>query len=145
MVMAVCVAFVVSIPKPDPRVEEARRRYLEELEDERRSLDAYNTQYAIPTHAVPPNEIAALNDLYTATNGQYWKLSRGWNSGTDPCTWYGKRRVGLCVFGPPCHAAVTGLCGMEPVCTPAAGYYPRWAGTASGAQTTTRARWTRAT
>ena len=39
------------------------------------------------------SERAALVDIYTSTNGQWWRSQLGWssysNASSDPCTWSG--------------------------------------------------------
>eukprot|EP01064_Diplonema_japonicum_P020314 TRINITY_DN2955_c0_g3_i2.p1 TRINITY_DN2955_c0_g3~~TRINITY_DN2955_c0_g3_i2.p1 ORF type:complete len:710 (+),score=161.77 TRINITY_DN2955_c0_g3_i2:54-2183(+) len=46
-----------------------------------------------PGTAIPPTQLTALKDLYTATNGQNWRHNTNWMNGKDPCDgsapWYG--------------------------------------------------------
>ncbi|MCL4250731.1 MAG: fibronectin type III domain-containing protein, partial [Anaerolineae bacterium] len=39
--------------------------------------------------SLPAQEIAALEALYTSTNGAGWTNKTGWMTAADPCTWYG--------------------------------------------------------
>jgi hypothetical protein len=48
---------------------------------------------AVASAAVPPNQVAALSDLYSSTSGGGWNNEYNWGFG-DPCSpgtaaWYG--------------------------------------------------------
>lgn len=45
---------------------------------------------ALASGAVPPSQLQALKDLYTATDGAHWDQYRQWDlSNPEPCTWPG--------------------------------------------------------
>ncbi len=76
--------------------EDAQQLYLQslaeaEVEHERivRSLHHENQDNSV--RALPAAEVAALNELWTATRGPtHWRRKRDWgNPLVDPCTWYG--------------------------------------------------------
>ena len=42
-----------------------------------------------PPFVPPAVNRATLNDLYKSTGGPQWKVSTGWGTDSDYCTWYG--------------------------------------------------------